>query len=65
MHGPIDLASDLAKSGDICQERLPLLRRTTDFYTAKRMLHTLMLTVQRHEVAFGVLETDVQPRAGR
>jgi hypothetical protein len=26
------------------------------------MLHALQLTVQRHEQAFGVLETDVQKR---
>lgn len=33
-----------------------------NFFTAKRMLHALQLTVQRHEAAFGVLETDVQKR---
>src|SRR5215469_766465 len=33
-------------------------RIVTNFYTAKRMLHALQLTVQRHEQAFGVLETD-------
>ena len=37
-------------------------RVVTNFYTAKRMLHALMMTVQRHEAAFGVLETDVQRR---
>ncbi len=37
-------------------------RIVTNFYTAKRMLHALQLTVQRHEAAFGVLETDVQKR---
>lgn len=37
-------------------------RIITNFFTAKRMLHALMLTVQRHEAAFGVLETDVQKR---
>lgn len=37
-------------------------RIITNFYTAKRMLHTLTLTVQRHEATFGVLETDVQKR---
>src|SRR5258708_7848123 len=35
-------------------------RIVTNFYTAKRMLHALQLTLQRHEAAFGVLETDVQ-----
>ena len=37
-------------------------RIITNFFTAKRMLHASMLTVQRHEAAFGVLETDVQKR---
>ena len=37
-------------------------RIITNFYTAKRMLHALQLTIQRHEQAFGVLETDVQKR---
>jgi hypothetical protein len=37
-------------------------RIITNFYTAKRMLHALTLTVQRHEATFGVLETDVQRR---
>jgi len=37
-------------------------RIVTNFYTAKRMLQALHLSVQRHEQAFGVLETDVQKR---
>jgi hypothetical protein len=37
-------------------------RIVTNYYTAKRMLHALHLTVQRHEQTFGVLETDVQRR---
>ena len=37
-------------------------RIVTNYYTAKRMLHALHLSVQRHEQAFGVLETDVQKR---
>ncbi len=37
-------------------------RIVTNYYTAKRMLHALTLSVQRHEQAFGVLETDVQKR---
>ncbi len=31
-------------------------------YTAKRLLSALSMTVQRHEQAFGVLETDVSKR---
>ena len=38
------------------------LRIVTNYYTAKRLLHALTLSVQRHEAAFGVLETDVQKR---
>jgi hypothetical protein len=37
-------------------------RITLNYFTAKRMLAALQLTVQRHEAAFGVLETDVQKR---
>lgn len=33
-----------------------------NYFTAKRMLAALSMTVQRHEAAFGVLETDVQKR---
>ena len=42
---------------------IPITQRIiTNFYTAKRMLHALTLTVQRHEATFGVLEVDVQKR---
>ncbi len=37
-------------------------RIVTNFYTAKRLLHVLQATIQRHEAAFGVLEPDVQRR---
>lgn len=40
-------------------------RIVTNYYTAKRMLHALHLSVQRHEQAFGVLETDVNKRVIR
>ena len=44
-------------------EPIPVTQRLiTNFYTAKRMLHALHLTIQRHEAAFGALETDVQKR---
>lgn len=33
-----------------------------NYYTAKRLVHALSLSLQRHEAAFGVLETDVQKR---
>ena len=33
-----------------------------NYYTAKRLLAALQMSVQRHESVFGVLETDVQKR---
>jgi hypothetical protein len=45
------------------RDPIPITQRiVTNFYTAKRMLHALQLTIQRHEATFGVLETDVQKR---
>jgi len=42
---------------------IPVTQRViTNFFTAKRMLHALSMTVQRHEQTFGVLEIDVQKR---
>ena len=38
-------------------------RIVTNYYTAKRMLQALGMSVQNHERVFGVLETDVQKRA--
>ena len=47
-------------------EPIPVTQRIiTNLYTAKRMLHLLQLTIQRHEAAFGALEVDVQKRVGR
>ena len=37
-------------------------RIVMNYYTAKRMLSALSMSLQRHEAAFGVLETDVQKR---
>jgi hypothetical protein len=37
-------------------------RLIVNFFTAKRLLAALHMAVQRHEAAFGVLETDVQKR---
>lgn len=33
-----------------------------NYYTAKRLLGALQMSVQRHEAIFGVLETDIQKR---
>jgi hypothetical protein len=37
-------------------------RIVMNYFTAKRLLHALHLSVQRHEAVFGVLETDIQKR---
>lgn len=37
-------------------------RMVCNYYTAKRLLMALNVSVQRHEKAFGTLETDVQKR---
>ncbi|MGA2068719.1 MAG: DUF3467 domain-containing protein [Thermoguttaceae bacterium] len=37
-------------------------RIVMNFYSAKRMLHAIQLTIDRHEATFGTLETDVQKR---
>ena len=37
-------------------------RIVVNYFTAKRMLAALNMSIQRHESAFGVLETDVQKR---
>lgn len=39
-------------------------RIVTNFYTAKRLLSALAMTIQRHEGAFGAIELDVRRRAG-
>lgn len=39
-------------------------RIIVNYFTAKRLLAALSMSVQRHEAAFGVLETDVQKRVG-
>lgn len=37
-------------------------RLVVNYYTAKRLMGALQLSIQRHEAAFGVLETNVQKR---
>ena len=37
-------------------------RLVVNYFTAKRLLHALALSIQRHENTFGMLETDVQKR---
>lgn len=38
-------------------------RVVMNYFTAKRMLHALQLTLQRHEATFGVVEIDLARRA--
>ena len=38
-------------------------RLIMNFYTAKRLLGAMQMTIQRHEGAFGVIELDVRRRA--
>lgn len=40
-------------------------RIIVNYYTAKRMAQALVMTIQRHEAAFGAIETDVQRRVAR
>ncbi len=45
---------------------IPITQRIiVNFYTAKRMLAALQMSIHHHEATFGVLETDVQKRATR
>ncbi|WDI42558.1 DUF3467 domain-containing protein [Bremerella sp. P1] len=45
------------------QEKIKVQQRIIlNYYTAKRMLGALHMAVQRHEAAFGTLETDIQKR---
>ena len=37
-------------------------RIVLNFYTAKRLLHALHVSVQRHEQVFGEIETNIQKR---
>jgi hypothetical protein len=47
----------------IPQSPIPVTQRTiVNFFTAKRLLAALSMSVQRHEAVFGVLETDIQKR---
>lgn len=47
----------------IPQQAIPVTQRViVNFFTAKRLLAALSMSVQRHEAVFGVLETDIQKR---
>ena len=49
----------------ITQSVVVTQRVAIGWHTAKRLLQVLQLTIERHEAAFGVLETDVQKRVRR
>lgn len=45
------------------QQAIAVTQRViVNFFTAKRLLAALSMSVQRHEAVFGVLETDIQKR---
>ena len=46
------------------QEVKASLRIVMNFYTAKRLLTAMGMTIQRHEQVFGAIELDVRRRAG-
>lgn len=58
----IDYGLNSQPFGQLSEPIPATLRVIMNYYTAKRMLAALQLSVQRHEAAFGVLETDVQRR---
>ena len=59
----IDFGLSLSPTGAPTQPIVLEQRIVTNMYTAKRLVQVLQMTVQRHEAAFGFLETDVQKRA--
>lgn len=46
------------------QDVKAMQRLVMNFYTAKRLLTALGMTIQRHEQTFGAIELDVRRRAG-
>ncbi len=61
----IDFGLNAQPSGTATQSVQVTQRIVLNYFTAKRLLHALHLTVQRHEAVFGTLETDVQKRVRR
>jgi hypothetical protein len=48
---------------DVPTVPIPVTQRIiANFYTAKRLLHALSLTIDRHEATFGALEVNVERR---
>lgn len=61
----IDFGLNSQPMGITTQPVVVAQRVVTGWHTAKRLQHALQLAVERHEAAFGVLETDVQKRIRR
>jgi hypothetical protein len=61
----IDFGLNLQPTSSTRQPVAVSQRIVTGWHTAKRLLRVLQLTVDRHEAAFGVLETDVRRRLER
>jgi hypothetical protein len=61
----IDFGLNPRPMGITVQPVVVTQRVVTGWHTAKRLLHVLQRAVERHEAAFGVLETDVQKRVRR
>ena len=62
----IDFGLSLSQPTSLTRQPIAVSQRiVAGWHTAKRLLHVLQLTVERHEAAFGVLETDVRRRIGR
>ena len=61
----IDFGVNSQPSGVPSEPIVITQRIVCNLYTAKRLLQVLQLTIDRHEGAFGALETDVQRRVRR
>jgi len=58
----IDFGLNTQAFGSAPQSLKVKQRVVVNYCTAKRLLAALRVSVQRHEAAFGILETDVQKR---
>jgi hypothetical protein len=58
----IDFGLNAQPMGDGDQPIEISQRIVLNFFTAKRLLHALHVSVQRHEKVFGNIETDIQKR---
>ena len=61
----MDFGLNSHPTGTTAQKVMVTQRVVTGWHTAKRLVHVLQQTVERHEAVFGVLETDVQKRVRR